>query len=55
MYCILTKYTVADHTFLGRFTVATKNLANSDIRRRLGRLGVRQKFSVISRFALITN
>jgi len=43
MYCILTKYTVADqmlkfgggHIFLGGFTEATKNSANPDIRRRL--------------------
>jgi len=47
MYCILTKYTVVDlvlnfggcHMFLGGFTTATKNSANPDIRRRLGRLG----------------
>jgi len=46
MYCILTKYTVADqilkfsggHTFLGGFTAASKNSPNPDIRRRLGRL-----------------
>ena len=46
MYCILTKYTVADQmlkfgggrTFLGKFTAATKNSANPDVRRRLGRL-----------------
>ena len=46
MYCILTKYTVADqtlkfggsHIFLGGFTAVTKNSANPDIRRRLGRL-----------------
>jgi len=46
MYCILTKYTVADqmlkfgggHIFLGGFTAATENSANADIRRRLRRL-----------------
>jgi len=47
MYCILTKYTVADqmlkfggrHIFLGGFTAATRYSANPDVRRRrLGRL-----------------